>query len=204
MWVYLYPNNTETELKNAYIWEYSEETVQTFDFQNDWSLNWTGYGIGYGTPDYVTGQGWKIWTSSSSSYQWWITIPNSVFQWELKSIKIYWYKPEATTSSKGSAVWICNQNQTTICEYWRMGTWGTIMYNWTKISNLVDPTWEITTEWIMESNWDLTVKINDTSYNVGSYASTFKDLRTNKALYIEMWRWDKPTHYIRKIEITTA
>jgi len=43
MWVYLYPNNTETELKNAYIGEYVAprepwaNTVAYYKF--DWNLN---------------------------------------------------------------------------------------------------------------------------------------------------------------------
>ena len=175
-------------------------TVQTFDFKNNWMLNFTGYSIGYWTPDYISNEGWRIWTSDSSTYQWWITIPNSVFVGDLKSIKIYRYKPQTTTSYAWTAIWICDHNQANMIEYWRL--WWGILVNWNK-TNAIDPVWEITTEFIMEDNWDVTVKINDTSYNVGSYASTYTTLWTNKALCIEMWRWYKPTHYIRKLEITT-
>lgn len=202
------------KIKRVLIWQnwvekqiYPAQTVQTFDFQNNWALGWTGYNIGYGTPDYVTGQGWNIWASSSqASYQWWITIPNSVFQWELKSIKIYRYKPGATTSGDSSAVWIWNQNESNNILYsffWGSNWWIYVSPWWTR-TGAIDPTWEITTEFIMESNWNVTVDINGTTYNVGSYASTYKNLWTNKALYLIMWRWDKPAHYIRKVEITTA
>ena len=186
---------------------YPAQTVQTFDFQNNWALNWTWYSIGYWTPDYVTGQWWKIW-SGSGGYQWWIKPPTSIFQWTLKRIKIYWYKPWTITSSSWWGAWICNTSESNIIEYWRNGTSRIfIVINGTEQSSIsaTDITWEITSEYILEDNWHITLKLNWTSYDVWNYANNFQTLWENKALQIEIGTWTSfsTRNYIRKVEITT-
>jgi hypothetical protein len=177
--------------------------VQTFDFQNDWALSWTGYSIGYWTPDYVTGQWWRIWTWTNA-YQWWVKPPTSIFQWTLKKIKIYRYKPWAITSSIWWWVWICNTNESSMIEYWRNWSPRIMIYPWWTSIPVTDITGEITSEYILEDNWHITLKLNWTGYDVWSYASSFQTIWSNQELQLEMWEWWwTANHYIRKVEITT-
>lgn len=197
------------ELKNAYIGEYYH--IQTFDFQNDWALSWTWYSIWYWTPSLTSWQWWSIGSNDNTAYQWWLVIPQSVFDWKtLKSIKFYWYKQTISQADKGVWVWLCSQDQSKLVDYSRTRYASTdwvgciVRYPWWSKTQAIDPTGEITTEYIMEDNWDLVVNVNWTNYNIGQYASTFQTLWSNKKLYIVQWRWYKPVSYIRKIVITTV
>ena len=194
------------------VYEAPDTVVQTFDFQNDWELNWTGYSIGYGTPSYVTWQGWRIWTSSSSSYQWWIIPPSSIYWGTLKKYKIWFYKPSTTTSSRWAAIAISDRTEANAIEYWRFSSTGwliiiSISGTPTNISS-ADLTGECTMEIIFEDNWHITVNLADTSntytYDLWNYASNFQTYRNNSDLWMHMARWSSSTNYIRKVEITTA
>lgn len=87
MWVYLYPNNTETELKNAYIGEYHEiicnftQGDQWFNLDevHGWATSWRD------------GNGFYI----KSGYSWWawarLLIPSTITSVGTpKMIKLYW------------------------------------------------------------------------------------------------------------------
>ena len=201
------------KVKKIYIWDKQVRPavyVQTFDFQNDWALSWTWYSIWYWTPSLVSWQWWSIGSSDNTSNQWWLVIPQSVFDWKtLKSIKFYWYKPSISQASKGVAVWLCSQDQSTLVDYSRTRYASTdwvgciIRYPWWVKTQAIDPTGEITTEYIMEDNWDLVVDVNWTTYNLWQYASIYQTLWSNKTLYIVQWRWSATVSYIRKIVITT-
>lgn len=191
----------------VYFWVDKQETVQTFDFQNDWALNWTGYNIGYWTPAIETNQWWYIWTSGS--YQWWILPPSSVYQWTLKKVVMDFYKPWTTTSSVWWAVGISNTDESTVIEYWRNYSWNqwwlNVWWNWIQVADL---TWECSMEIIFEDNGDVTVKLSDTSntytYNCWNYASIYQTLWDSNTLWLQIARWSTSTkNYIRSVEITT-
>ena len=182
--------------------------VQTFDFQNQGALWRTWWSVWYWIPDYVSWQWRKIWTSTTTSYQWSIIPPTSIFQRTLQSIKIYFYKPNTTTSSKWSAVWITDTDHTPIIEYWRNHSWSLWRLDVSDNRQQVyDWTWEMTLEAIFESSWNVVVKISNTSttytYNWWNHASDYRTMRNNKTLVLEMARRNNPTNYIRKVEFVS-
>jgi hypothetical protein len=107
MGVYLYPNNTETELKNAYIWEYQERwqpwanTVAYFPFSSD-AIDVTGNN----TLTNSWTQNWLWWEFSSWSN---ITTPSGIINYVNFWIQInnYW-----STNN-----WICLYNKRWIGYY---------------------------------------------------------------------------------------
>lgn len=204
-------NRTPSQLKNVYIGEY-KWAIQIFDFQNAWSLSWVWRSVGYWTPAYTSWQWWYIGTSSSSSYQWDITPTNMIFKGELRKIKIYFSRPQSTTSSRGSAVGITTTDGATGIEYgrfgstsWRLNVKYSSTDHWIQTQEL---TWELIMEIIMENNWNVTVNLIDSSSNIYSYdwgqcAQQFKSARDSWTLELEVARWSSTTNYIRKVEITT-
>ena len=183
--------------------------IQTFDFQNDWALSWVWTSVGYWTPALTSWQWWYI-GSSSGSYQWQITPPSSIFGWNLKSIKIWFYRPLGTTSNRGFGVWTDGTNARV--EYGRFGsTSGRLNVYYSSSdhrSNVQDLTWEIEMDIILESNWHITINLinnwNTYSYDGGACASEFQSERENSWVVLEIARWNySSTGYIRKVEITT-
>ena len=90
MWVYLYPNSTETELKNAYIWEYvppipylcftAETANSVFQLQKNWYP---------ASVEIETSTNWTTWTD----YTFWTNI-TLVNVWD----KIYFRNKSETTT----------------------------------------------------------------------------------------------------------
>lgn len=211
MWVYLYPNNTETELKNAYIGEYH---TQTFDFQNDWDLGWTGISL-YWTPSYVSWEWWTIGWSNSDS-QSYIVPPSSIYDGKtLKKVKIWLYKG-VTTNFDGiywySAGWgiissSWNHQATTWSQAGRINYDQVYYYDWSTWNTMrtVDLTWELELEWLFDDN-STTFIINGNSYNLGNISSWYRWLWTNSTLSITVanWRTANSNIYIRKVQIETA
>ena len=207
MWVYLYPNNTEKPLKNAYIGEYLN--VQTFDFQNDWSLNRTGVMLNVWQPFYTSWEWWTVGNSSSSTYQEEILPPNSVYDWKtLQKVKIWLYK---WVGWWWHTVWA-----------WVMKVGWTPYVCWTQTSdsaqamlydgsehrtNTTDETGEVVIEYVCNDDGTFTLSINWwTPYNLGNYATLFRNARSDWTLWLSIWRWREADWniYIRKVEITTA
>ena len=210
--VYLYQNNTEKILKNIYIGEY-KWTVQTFDFQNNWSLNWTAVSV-YWQPNYVTWEWWTIWTSYTALYQSAIKPPTSVFGGTLKKIKIWMYKWIVWSSyppdNHAVGAWMSSINSSLnpCVLYWtNQWSWWINLYDGSNhVTTWVDITWEITQEYIMEDNGNLTFIINWTyTYNLWNYATIFKDIWDNQTfgIWIGRWRANNGDIYVRKVEITT-
>ena len=195
------------------VYQASDIAVQTFDFQNDWALNWTWYSIWYWTPAIASWQWWYIGTSSSLSYQGWIIPPSSIYWGTLKKYKIWFYKPSTTTSSRWAAIAISDITEdAVVIEYWRnMSAWWHILIRvsgtTTDISS-ADLTGECTMEIIFEDNWHITVNLADTSntytYDLWNYASNFQTYWSNSNLWMHIARRSSSTNYIRKVEITTT
>jgi len=204
--VYLYQNNTEKILKNAYIGEYN---IQTFNFQTDWALDWTDASIWYWNCSIVSWQWWQITKSSwSQDKQGWIVPPQSVYKWTLKKYTIWFYK------NQWAATWICNSTQTYEIEYGRQQGYLRVVINSsaTQIANNA-LTGEIKMEMIMEDNWHITINLTNNwttnTYDWWAVASTFQDLWTNKNLWIMLWEWvatqgSSSKIYVRKVEIESA
>ena len=205
------PVLVQKELQNAYIWEYPGATVQTFDFQNDWSLNWTGITI-YWTPNYVSWEWWSI-GHSSSSYQSAIMPPSSVYNGEtLKKWKLRVYKSNATVGDRGAWWWLSarsHSNWLVCCHQAHIGDgyWANV-YDGSSdhFTEVVEFIWEATLEYNLNDDWTLTLSINWwTEYNLWNFSTQFRNNWSNNNLWICIGRWTYSwTFYIRKIEITTA
>lgn len=203
----------EHELKNAYIGEYVGE-VYTFDFQNNWSLNWTAQSL-YWTPTLTSGQWWTIGSSSSSDYQSFILPPNSVYDWNiLKKVKIRMYKWQATYYSGGTihqvGCWLGNNNLSNMTSWgqpqFNSSTWA-LVNDWSNhFTQTSDITGEVTQEWNLNDDWSLTLSLSwGTPYNLWQYANLFRTNRSNSNLWLSIGRWSSANGniYIRKVEITT-
>ena len=182
-------------------------TVQTFDFKTYGDLGWTGYSIGYWTPGYEVNEWFKIGSSSSQAYQGDVIPPSSVYGGTLKKIKIWFYRPSVWGAWTATAVWIeAYQSGNAWLEYWRnhannSGWWVGIGNNWIQCEDL---TGECTMEVILETNWNVTFKLNEIYvYDLWHYASGFTDARDNEELWIELGRRASNPLYVRKVEITT-
>ena len=174
--------------------------VQTFDFQNDWALDWTNYSIWAWDCSIASWQWWQITRSWYSVMQWWVKPPNSILGWKLKKIKIRWYK---------SWNW-CFGIQWCVAdkaiEYGRETT--QLNVSWTTVANIT-LNWEITMELTFEDNWHITVVLwnnwNSYSYDIWAYVSEYQWYWTNADFWIRLWRWNNNNPvYVRKIEITTV
>lgn len=179
-----------------YIWK--EWTVQTFDFQNDWSLNWYNKSIGYWDCSIATGQWWM--TSSSSTTQWSVYPPTSIYWWDLKKITIFGYK------NWNWAFGLYSVTADKTIEYWRDTT--KLIINGTTIENIT-LNWEITMEIIFEDNWHITVNLinwwNTYTYDMWAYASQYKWYWDDKDLGLMLWRWSNSNPvYVRKVVIETV
>ena len=203
MGVYLYPNNTETVLKNAYIWQYPN--VQIFDFQNDWALGWTAGSRGYGTPDYVSWQGWRIYRSSQDN-DGYVYPPSSIFDPNtLKKVKIRMYKWIATTTSTWVGAWICNTAWSIYALWSNAGArYDRITLNWTRVQT-ADVTWEVVLE-LDFTGTNVAFSINWISYSSNVTSSTYTNIWDNESFALEVANWNSGSYdiYIRKVEITTA
>jgi hypothetical protein len=192
------------------------EKVQTFDFQNNWSLNWTAQSVRW-TPSYTSWQWWTIGSSSNDTYQSAIMPPSSVYDGNiLKSIKIWIYKwVNAYISGDVSAytVWCWPSNAS--CS--QFAIWENTYYTYTNPSiatvydgtahNIVTSgkTWEFVLEYIFNDDGSLILSVDGTEYNLWNYATMFRSLWTNKNLWLTIWRWNTANGqiYVRKVEITT-
>lgn len=185
-------------------------SVQTFDFQNDWSLNWTGVRLNNWQPFYTSWEWWTVGSSSNASYQEEITPPSSIYDWKtLKKVKMWIYK------------WVWWWTNT--AGAWLMKVWWTPYVCWTQqsSSNLVqamlydgsehrttttDATWEVVLEWVCNDDGTFTLSINWwTPYNLGNYSTLFRGAWNDGTLWLSIWRWGVANGniYIRKLQITT-
>ena len=189
--------------------------MQTFDFQNNWSLNWTATTIGYWTPDFVTGQGWRLYRSSNDS-QAGIMPPSSAYTGELKKIKISFYK-WIWTYKRGNVyyavgVWIAyssySQSNSLMWSFTGV-TYDNVRY-WYSGGDQRIQTANFTGEATMEidfSNANPIVSINWTSYTLtNGDSSIYKGYWTSWILQIWLWswHWGSGDLYVRKVEITTV
>lgn len=206
------------KLKRATIWQNGTElqlrpkkTVQTFDFQNDWSLNWTGISI-YWTPNYISWEWRSIGTSSVGAFQSPIMPPSSVYNGEtLKKWKLRVYKPDVTTTSS-TAWWgmatnnfsdwlVCCHQLRNQSSYWANVYDGSSDH----LTEVSEFTWEATLEYNLNDDWSLTLSINWwTEYNLWNFSTQFRNNWTNNNLWLCIGRWNSWAFYIRKLEITTA
>lgn len=201
----------------VYIWTWTPwpEPTHIFDFQNDWSLNWTATTVGYWTPDFVTWQGWRLYRSNNDS-QAGIMPPASVYTGELKKIKINFYKWIWTYKSGGLdyavGVWIADSSYSQSNNFlWSFSgvAYDNIRY-WYSWSNQRIQTANFTGEATIEadfSNAKPVVSINWTSYTLtNGDSSVYKGYWTSWILQIWLWswHWGSGDLYVRKVEITTA
>ena len=180
--------------------EKEKQTVQTFDFQNGWSLNWTPYSTGYWTPAFETHQWWYIWTATNQAYQGYIIAPSSIFGGTLKKIKIWAYRP---STNPNNAIWIYTAD--TANNRFEYGRDNNCIYvNWTKIT-ATPRYWEITIELTFWSSLDIEVSdgTNTDTYNWWDVVAGFQTQWENQNLWLMLGRWHADNCYIRKVEITT-
>lgn len=186
-----------------------EAPTHTFDFQNDWALNWTAQSI-YWTPTLTSWQWWTIgyW---SGGFQSLITPPSSVYGWTLKSVKLRIYK--GVTANYGSTVGtgIGGVSLNPSC-MWEQAYYGSSPYSVANVHNGSDHftqttsvTWELVLEYILNDDGSLVLKVNSTEYNLWQFASLFRTQWTNQDLWIQLWRWNVADGnlYIRKVQIFT-
>lgn len=202
----------------VYLWKTENRQTNIYDFVTDWDLWWVGASIGYGTPTYASSW-WYIWTSNTSSYQWNIVPPSTIYNWTLKSIKIYFTRPQSTTSTRGSAVGITTADGTTWIEYGRNHAstwwWLNVRYSstdhWMSVQEIywvaTSWSWVIVLDAILENNWHITVNLSRDdawyTYDAGECASYFQSCWSDGSLQFEIARWNSNTNYIKKVEITT-
>ena len=197
--ILIWQNNVEKQI-------YPAQTVQTFDFQNDWDLGWTGSGSWNNwTPAYSTWQGWYIYRSSQYN-DWYFYPPQTIFNNKtLKKVRIWMYKGIATTNKGWVWTWICNTA-------WNVyALWSYVWYdndritlNWTRI-NTINVTWEVL--FVLDFS-DINVKfsINWTEYTSSIASSGYTDLWSNWTFALEVANWIgwRSDVYLRKAEITTV
>ena len=201
------------EVQKVYVWATqvrpSETPTYTFDFQNDWSLNWTGASL-YWTPSYVTWEWWTLGTSSTDS-QSYITAPSSVYDGStLQKVKIRMYKGIVTNYDNrflhavgtwvgmGNANWgFLWSNGNTIASYDSIS-----IYGWPiRTENI---TWEVLIE--ADYTWaTTTITINWNVYNTQEDSSLTKSDWSNSLFGLRLWNWrcDSLNIYIRKVQIFT-
>lgn len=204
----------EHELKNAYI---GEVHTYTFDFQNEWSLNWTARTI-YWTPTLTSGQWWTIGSASDGYYQSAIMPPSSLYDWcTLKKYKIWVYKwvnayIDGITSRHTVWCWpsnaLCSQLAIWENTYKTSVNPSIATVNDGTAHNTVTSgkTWELVLEYIFNDDGSLILSVDGTEYNLWNYATMFRNLWTNQDLWLTIWRWvtSNGQIYIRKVEITTV
>ena len=193
-----------------YMWRDSS-SVQTFDFQNDWSLNWTGLSI-YWTPNYVSWEWWSIGSSSSDSYQSAIMPPSSIYSGTLYKVKIWFYKWVSTVTYRTVGTWLATSNFTNWLTSWcqLFGSSANAyanVYDWSDHpTQTTDIEGEVIQEWNLNDDWSLTLSLNwGSPYNLWQYANLFRTNWSNQNLGLSIGRWnvDNGKIYIRKVEITT-
>lgn len=202
--VYLYPSNTETELKNAYIWEYYH--IQTFDFQNNWLQDWTLNNTWNSdiTMSLVSWQWIKVTVASWANWWWHIIPPQSVYKWTLKRIRLWAYlssnqRIAGVTRIKEWSWWI-------VLRY-RHGSWDNYIWfwdGWSWTANIWNYTWEILIDMNFET-WKVSGTCAWQSYTITS--SSADDIITywaNKKLCLTWWAWWWWDMYVRKVEIESA
>jgi len=187
----------------------SPSIVQTFDFQNNWSLNWTGQTI-YWTPTLVTWEWWTIGGSWGNTFQSAIMPPSSVYGGTLKKFVLYIYKGVA--SNTDATVWagIGTSNLTALAWREQVVTESprsrAMVYDWAEHYTTTRwAVWEITLQYIFNDDGNLVLKVYDAEYNLWQYASTFRTYWSNGNLWLSIWRWRVADGniYIRKVEIYT-
>lgn len=197
-----------TPVKSIWSWDTQvrpSETVQTFDFQNDWALSWTAGTWGYGTPDYVSWQGWRIYRASQSN-DGYVYPPLSIFDNNiLKQVKIWMYKWIGTTTTKWVWAWICNT------AWSKYALWSNVWANYDRITlngtriQTANVTGEVV--FILDlSGTNVSFSINGTQYSSSIASSNYTNLWGDKTFSLEVanWSWWSWDIYIRKVEITTA
>ena len=214
-WVYIWTSPLKsayvgtTPVKEIYVGTTKvrpAENVYTYDFQNNGSLSWTAQSVGYWTPDFVTGQWWRLYRSSTDS-QGNIVPPSSLFDNKtLQNVKIWMHKGIATTgtSSRAYAVGAWVENMFIWSFAWANINYDRILNNWTYIQT-VNLTGEVTLE--LSLTWSSPVlSISWNNYTLtATTISAIRSLWTNKTLKIVLWnwRWWSGDLYIRKVEFTT-
>lgn len=193
----------------------SPETVLTYDFQNDWFLNWTWTNIGYWVPEYVTGQGRRIYRNNQDS-EGRLTPPSSVYNNEtLIKIKMRIYKWFINHGDSARAYWVwawvvCGNNRFMWSASWANINHDRIRYraNVSSDSHIttIDYAWEATLELNLE--WTtpiLTINGSNTYTLTGSISSAYQNYWTDKTLQLCEWSWRgwSGDIYIRKVEFTT-
>ena len=184
-----------------------KKTVQTFDFQNEWSLNWTAQTI-YSTPSYTSWEWWTITTSGSAQSA--IMPPSSVYNGEkLVKYKLRMYKSIASTSSKTAWCGMATSgfsNWLAICPFNKNGVlWANVYDGTDNFTQTEDVVWEATLEYYLNDDWSLELSINWwTKYNLWNFATLFRTQWSNSNLWIGIGAWSlNSAFYIRKVEITT-
>lgn len=212
----------DTPISKVFLWDVQVrpsgwwETVQTFDFQNDWDLWWV-WQTQYGTPTYTTWEWWTFGTDPNGQYQSYILPPNSVYNAEtLQRFKIWVYKWVSANIVAGFAqtVWIwvsaSGFNPSVI---WEQGYATNSNPSIANVYNGSDhriitssKSWELVVEYIFNDDGSLVLSVDGTEYNLWNYATSFRTAWANQNLWINIWRWRSPNWsvYIRKVEITTA
>ena len=199
MGVYLYPNNTETELKNAYIGEYPERWQPWANTVAYYPLTSTT------TVNDLSGNGYTLSTHDTLPTFW-------IYQWvdcasfNSNSLKTSSVNPWAYWNYFTVSLWIystSNWDRVPICNYYAQIEWWPIWYNWgirshsswSSIFKLMwgsNPTFNLnsgTTWWnhllFIWDNWNLITYKNGVQQGTGTIGS----VNNNGTLTIWAW-WD--------------
>lgn len=193
----------------------SPETVLTYDFQNDWFLNWVWTNIGYWVPEYITWEGWRLYRSNQDS-EGRLTPPSSAYNnGTLIKIKMRIYKwfinhwDSARAYGVGAGV-VCGNNRFCWSASWANINYDRIRYRANVSSDsfitTINYAWEATLE--LDVEWTtpiLTINGSNTYTLTGSLSSEYQSYWSNKTLQLVMWnrRWGSGDIYVRKVEFTT-
>ena len=222
VWAYIGDGNTPNlgySIQKIYVGTHqvrpaAAQTVQTFDFQNDWALNRTGATI-YGTPTYVTWEWWSLSNSSGDS-QTNIVPPSSIYNnGTLKTVKIWFYKWILDSGLPAQWAWVSSTGLTPNSLRSQSGTstskWSFYNRNTWEVPVLT-PGMDYVGEHVLlftfnDSSTQLKLNLDGTDLTmpVNGSATVFQTCWSNQALYLGIWSWRDGGHpcYIRKCEITT-
>jgi hypothetical protein len=192
------------KLKRIYVWSnlVRPKNVQTFDFQNNgqqWWSSITGY-TSTAIWGFTNWEGYYFRSNYRTTTEaWFITMPNTLPNWTLTRIKIWYYLP-------GWNTWAgINDNGSTSSGY----NWGensyTIWFGSSTAVSIGNYTWELTTEYNITPTWcSWTCAWQPFSFT-NNEANNFITAYNNKNLRLYLVTWGNTNNcYLRKIEITTT
>lgn len=187
-----------------------QQTVQTFDFQNDGNLGWTANTL-YGTPTYVSWEWWTLTAGINTDTQSTITPPNTIYNnGTLSRVKIWFYKWVVDSWLPSQWVWTWSASANQFIQRSQSGTrTSQIMYynyNGGGSTTLGTSGADSVGEHVLTFDFwaNVFVNIDGVTYTMWGWSSVFTSLWSNQALCLTLWNWrNAEDFYLRKCEITT-